>query len=189
VRVRWEELPELFDESSGRLRSEEFTADAWAALEQAAERAAELGYDRLLSPHCLLALLGETEGLAERLLRLQLPPQVGLVKATELISAAFRLSERGRESPPRLHRDESGETLHALLYSARRTAALWGADRVDTPHLLAALLDDPPQRLAGVLRVEPLSLDLDRLRATSRRFCESPAAPPRARPRTSCPPS
>ncbi|MYW68219.1 AAA domain-containing protein [Streptomyces sp. SID8379] len=165
VRVRMEAPRELFDEGSGRLRSEGFTADAWTVLEQAAERAAALGYDRLLPPHCLLALLGETEGLAERLLRLQLPPQIGLVKAIELISAAFRLSDRSRPEPPRLHRDDCGEALVALLAAARRAAALWDAERVDTPHLLAALLDDPPQRLAVVLAGEPLRLDLDRLRA------------------------
>jgi len=180
VRGRLKELPELYDESSGRLRSEEFTADAWAVLEQAAERAAELGYDRLLPPHCLLALLAETEGLAERLLRLQLPPQVGLVKATEIISAAFRISERGRGTPPRLHRDEAGEALYTLLNVSRRTAALWGADRIDTPHLLAALLDDLPPRLAGVLRADPLRLDPDRLRAHVREALqESRSAEPR----------
>ncbi|WP_229378720.1 AAA family ATPase [Streptomyces sp. VRA16 Mangrove soil] len=165
VQVRMEAPRELFDDGSGRLRSEGFTADAWAVLEQATERAAALGYDRLLPPHCLLALLGETEGLAERLLRLQLPPQIGLVKAVELISTAFRLSDLPRTEPPRLHRDDCGEALVALLAAARRTAALWDADRVDTPHLLAALLDDPPQRLAVVLGGEPLRLDLERLRA------------------------
>lgn len=164
VRIHTEPLPELYDDTSGRLRSEEFTADAWAVLEEAARRAAELGYDRLLPPHCLLALLAETEGLAERLLRLQLPPHVGLVKATETISGAFRLSERGREEPPRLHRDETGEALVTTLGAARRVASLWDAERIDTPHLLAALLDDPPPRLTGVLRAEPLLLDPDRLR-------------------------
>ncbi|MFI6344682.1 AAA family ATPase [Streptomyces sp. NPDC050560] len=164
VRIHLEPLPELFDDSSGRLRSEEFTADAWATLEQAAGLGADLGYDRLLPPHVLLALLSETEGLAERLVRLQLPPHISLVKAVEIIAAAFRLSTRGREAPPRLHRDETGDTLVTLLRGARRTATYWGAERIDTPHLLAALLDEPPQRLAGVLSAEPLRLDLNKLR-------------------------
>ena len=180
ARVQLEPLPELFDENSGRLRSEEFTADVWSVLERAAERAAELGYDRLLPPHCLIALLGETEGLAERLLRLQLPPQIGLVKATEIITAAFRLSERGRPAAPRLHRDECGDAFHTLLRASRRTAALWDAERIDTPHLLAALLDDPSPRLTGVLRADPLRLDPDRLRAHVREVLqESRSTTPR----------
>ncbi|MCX3059231.1 AAA family ATPase [Streptomyces beihaiensis] len=180
VRVRLETPRELFDEGSGRLRTEGFTPDAWAVLERAAERAAALGYDRLLPPHCLLALLGETEGLAERLLRLQLPPQIGLVKAVELISGAFRISDRPSRGTPRLHRDDCGEALHELLTAARRTSALWDADRVDTPHLLAALLDEPPQRLISVLAAEPLRLDLERLRT---HLAESLRARRSARPR------
>ena len=66
----------LWDEASGRLRSEEFTADAWAVLERAAERAADLGYDIVLSPHLLLSSLAESEGLADRVVRRQLPPHI-----------------------------------------------------------------------------------------------------------------
>lgn len=99
VGVHADEPPELYDDASGRLRSEEFTNDAWAVLELAAQRAAELGYDRLLPPHCLMALLSETEGPAERLFRLQLPLQVGLVKAVEIITQAFRITERGARPP------------------------------------------------------------------------------------------
>ncbi|MFB6676567.1 AAA family ATPase [Streptomyces sp. NPDC056390] len=168
VGVHADEPPELYDDASGRLRSEEFTNDAWAVLELAAQRAAELGYDRLLPPHCLMALLSETEGPAERLFRLQLPLQVGLVKAVEIITQAFRITERGSRTAPRLDRDGIGESLRDLLHAARTTAARWDAEQIDTPHLLAALLDSPPQRLASVLAAEPLRLDIKRLRESVR---------------------
>src|SRR5882757_2638874 len=71
---------ELFTSPSGRLRSEEFAESAWVVLEHACIHAAELGYERVLQPHCLLALLGETEGLTERLIRLQLSPELGPAK-------------------------------------------------------------------------------------------------------------
>lgn len=163
VRISGEPLPPLLDDVSNRLRSEEFSADAWATLENAAERAAELGYDRLLPPHCFLALLGETEGLLEHLIRLQIPPHVGTAKVTEAVTAAFRRSDRTHDPIP-LHRDALGDALLGLLERARRAAVTWGADRVDTAHLLSALLEDPPARLASVLQAEPLSVHLSRLR-------------------------
>ncbi|RVU17992.1 ATP-dependent Clp protease ATP-binding subunit [Streptomyces antnestii] len=180
VGVQAAEPPELYDDASGRLRSEEFTEDAWAVLELAARRAAELGYDRLLPPHCLLALLAETEGPAERVFRLQLPLQVGLVKAVETITQAFRITERGDTAAPRLDRDGIGESLRDVLHAARTTAARWDAERTDTPHLLAALLDSPPQRLAAALAAEPLRLDIKRLRESVRDvLSESRSAAPR----------
>ncbi|MEU6662298.1 AAA family ATPase [Streptomyces sp. NPDC046821] len=180
VGVQSTEAPELYDDVSGRLRSEEFTDDAWAALEQASRRAAELGYDRLLPPHLLLSLLSETEGPAERLFRLQLPLQVGLVKATEIITQAFRITERSTAEAPRLDRDSIGESLRDVLHAARATAARWDAEQTDTPHLLAALLDSPPQRLTAVLAADPLRLDVKRLRESVRDILsESRSAAPR----------
>lgn len=115
-----------------------------------------------------MALLSETEGPAERLFRLQLPLQVGLVKAVEIITQAFRITERGSRTTPRLDRDGIGESLRDLLHAARTTAVRWDAEQIDTPHLLAALLDSPPQRLASVLAAEPLRLDIKRLRESVR---------------------
>ncbi|WP_200308006.1 AAA family ATPase [Streptomyces adelaidensis] len=162
VRVSTEPPPPLLD-ATGRLRSEEFSADAWAVLEQAAERAGELGYDRLLPPHCFVALLSETEGMTERLVRLQIPPQLGLAKVAEMLSGAFRLSQHGKDTPP-LHRDGLGEQMLDLLRRARHAAVVWGAELIDTPHLLDALLEDPQPRLASVLRTDPLRVDLARMR-------------------------
>ncbi|WP_461036908.1 AAA family ATPase [Streptomyces mayteni] len=163
ARVRVEPPPELLEEHSGRLRSEHLSADTRAALERAAALAGELGYDRVLPPHCFLALLAETEGLTERLIRLQIPPQVGLARVTEGLTTAFRLAERGRAAPP-LDRCGIGEPTLALLHSAWRAARSWGAQQIDIPHLLVALLTAPPARLASTLEAEPLRLDLDRMR-------------------------
>ncbi|MFJ9616189.1 AAA family ATPase [Streptomyces noursei] len=165
VRLSAEPLPSLWDEPSGRLRSEAFTDDAWAVLEHSARIAADLGHDMVLTPHCLLALLTETEGLADRVLRRQLPPHLGVAKATETISTAFRLPERERGTVPGLHRDEIGASLGDVLRTAQSEVVAWrGEEQVDVPHLLLALLGSPSQRLAGVLRAEPLNLDLERLR-------------------------
>ncbi|MEV6591030.1 AAA family ATPase [Streptomyces acidicola] len=163
ARVRTEPPPVPLDEASGRLRSEEFSADAWAVLEQAAERAGELGYDRLLPPHCFLALLAESEGLTERLVRLQIPPGLGLAQVGEALGEAFRLSEHRREVPP-LHREGLGEAFLNLLVRARREATTWGAELVDSAHLLGAALEEPPSRLVSVLRAEPFGVDLARMR-------------------------
>ncbi|TDB91406.1 ATP-dependent Clp protease ATP-binding subunit [Actinomadura sp. KC216] len=165
VRAAGEPLPPLLDEESGRLRSEEFTQDAWSALEEAAEQAAVLGYDRVLPPHCLLALLCETEGLAERLVRLQVPPQVGPAKVAAAVADAFRLVDRPRTADPLpLDRAGLGEPFLAVLERARRIAVSWSAERIDGPHLLGAVLDEVPPRLGNVLQTPPLGLDLARLR-------------------------
>ncbi|MGI5168554.1 AAA family ATPase [Spirillospora sp. CA-253888] len=156
----------LLDEDSGRLRSEEFTDDAWAVLEQAALHAAALGYDRVLPPHLLLGLLGETEGLTEHLVRLQVPPHLGPVRVAEIVGDAFRLAERGRDTGALpLDREGLGEPLLELLRSARSQAAGGADDRIAAPHLLGAVLERPPARLAAVLQAPPLGLDLDLMRA------------------------
>ena len=158
-----ERPPELFDEASGRLRSEFFTDATWLALERACTHAAELGYDRVLGPHCVLALLNETEGLTERLVRLQLSPEVGLARVTAAIANGLRLSDRPR-GDLWLRRADIGASLTATLYTALGTASAWGADRVGPHHLLAALLDDPPARLVSILQRDPLRLDLAKTR-------------------------
>jgi ATP-dependent Clp protease ATP-binding subunit ClpA len=157
-------LAPLFDSASGRLRSEEFTEFAWAVLERAGGHAAELGYELILPPHCLLALLGETEGLTERLVRLQSPPDGGPAKVAAAVADVFRLTGR-RNGPLGLRRADLGETMVALLRQAQRTARAWGTERIDTPHLLAAVLHEPPARLVSVLERDPLKLDLAVLRA------------------------
>lgn len=154
---------ELFDDASHRLRSEFFTDATWLALERACTHAAELGYDRVLRPHCLLALLNETEGLTERLIRLQLSPEVGLARVTAAVSNGLRLSDRPR-GDLWLRRTDIGESLATTLRTALGIAAAWGADRVGQHHLLAALLDDPPARLVSILQRDPLRLDLAKTR-------------------------
>src|SRR5262249_29820220 len=150
IRIRTEPPAPLFDEATGRLRSEEFTEAAWRILEHSAVRAADLGYERVLAPHCLLALLGETDGPAERLIRLQLPPDVGPARVTKAVTDAFRLTERAADRFP-LSREHIGDAFVATLRTTSQTARLWGADRIDSAHLIAGLLDDPPRLLAAVL--------------------------------------
>jgi ATP-dependent Clp protease ATP-binding subunit ClpA len=153
----------LFDAASGRLRSDEFTEFAWATLEQSAVQAAGLGYDLILPPHCLLALLGETEGLTERLVRLQATAGFSPVKIAAAVADGFRLAGR-RAGVLKLHRGDIGEAQVAVLRTAQRIARTWGAQRIDSPHLLAAVLEDPSGRLVSILEQDPVNLSLARLR-------------------------
>lgn len=154
---------ELFDDVSGRLRSEVFADATWLTLERACVHAAELGYDRVLPPHCLLALLSETEGLTERLVRLQLAPELGLTRVTTAIANGIRLTDRPHDELW-LRRADIGESLAAVLRAAQRVARTWGADRVGPHHLLAALLDNPPPRLVSIVERDPLRIDLAKTR-------------------------
>jgi ATP-dependent Clp protease ATP-binding subunit ClpA len=162
VRLQVEAPPSLF-EGAGLLRSEEFTADAWAVLERSTAVAADLGHGSLLIPHCFLALLAETEGLAERALRRQLPARIGVPRAAEIIADVLRVGGSGGVSAPRLHRDELGISLQQRLQRARDDGMAQGAERIDVPHLLAALFAAPSEQLAAALRVEPLNVDFDLL--------------------------
>lgn len=153
----------LFDAASGRLRSEELTDRALDVLRQAGARAAELGYDRILPPHVYLALIGETEGLAEHVVRRQ-APLLGPGRVAEAVASTFRLQERGGDPLP-LDRDSVSETLEALLGIAQRAARSWGAERIDTTHFLAALLAGMPPRLASVLQGAPIELDLELMKS------------------------
>jgi len=152
----------LFDENTAQIRPEEFTEDGWHVLENAAIHAATLGYDHILPPHCFLALLGETEGVAEQLLRLQLPPEVGLIKVSELVSQIFRIGDRKKDPVP-LTREGIGEATVELLNAAQKTARLWGAEQIDNTHIFLVLLEKIPSRLAQILQRNPLALNLEKL--------------------------
>jgi ATP-dependent Clp protease ATP-binding subunit ClpA len=151
----------VFD-GAGRLRAELLSEAGLAAMEQAAFRAADLGYDRIMPPHCFLALLGETEGVAEYLVRLQAQPNVGPAKVGSIVADAFRLSDQ-KGAAPELSRQGIGEATADLLTAAQKAARAWGSERADTTHLLLALLDNMPARLASVLVANPLSFDLRKM--------------------------
>lgn len=153
----------LFDIATGRLRSEEFTDGAWAALENAALHATALGYDRILPPHAFLALLGETEGIAEHLVRLQAPFEIGPGRVMEMVADSLRLSDRKGPSLE-LTRNDLGESMVAILRATQKTACLWRSERIDTSHLLWALLEEMPPRLASILEQNPLHLNLTKMR-------------------------
>ncbi len=155
-------LTPLFDENTAQLRRDEFTEDGWSVLESAAVHARALGYENILPPHCLLALLGETEGVAEQLLRLQLSPEVGLRKVSELITQTFRLGDR-KEDPLALNRAGISEAAIELLAAAQKSSRLWGVDKISDLHIFQALLEYIPTRLAQVLQRAPLNLNLEKL--------------------------
>lgn len=152
-----------FDEDSGRLLADRFTEAAWRILEHSAVQAAELGYELILTPHCFLALLAETDGLAERVVRLQLSPELSLAKVVTIVAEGIRQTDYPRDRL-RLHRDQLGTQFVATLRDAHRVARLWGAERIDTVHLLAAVLGDMPKSLASLLQREPLRLNLAKMR-------------------------
>lgn len=154
--------PVLFDVRTQGLRSEEFHEAAWTILEYSAIRAAELGYDKLLPSHIFLALLGETEGVAEHLVRLQGAAMLAPGKVAEAVTEAFRLSDR-RGQTMELVRDSVAEATVELLTAAHRTARSWGSERIGTAHLMLPLLNDVPPRLASVLQGYPLNMDLAKM--------------------------
>lgn len=153
----------LFTADGGRLRSEVFTEGAWSALEHAGLRAADLGYDRILPPHTFLAMLGETEGVAEYLVRLQAQLEVGPAKVAEVVADAFRLGARKVASID-LDRTGLGDSAVQLFQAAQLAASVWGAERVDTAHIMAALIDEMPARLGSLLGRAPLNFDLGKMR-------------------------
>jgi ATP-dependent Clp protease ATP-binding subunit ClpA len=162
-------LAPLFDAASGRLRSEEFSEAAWNILEHAAARAGELGYDRLLPPHCFLALLGETEGITEQVVRLQARPEIGPGKVAECVADSFRLAA-SRVLQVELTRDGLGDPCVDLLRRAQKTARVWGSEYVDNAHLLLSMLEACPPRLEYVLSHNPLNLDLGKMGEHTQQF-------------------
>jgi len=95
--------------------------------------------------------------------RLQAQPEIGPGKVADRVIDAFRLADR-KGAPAELHRDLLPESMVKMLRAAQKVARLWSADRVDTPHLMAALLEEMPPRLASVLESNPLNLNLATMR-------------------------
>lgn len=164
-----EPLMPLFDSASGLLLSDDFTEGALAIIENAAVQAAELGYDRILPPHCFLALLSETEGVAEHLVRLQAKPEISPGKVADIVAGSFRLSDP-KEDKLSLNRDDIGDTTVSLLRDSQRAARLWGCDQIDTPHLLFSLLENMTQRLKYVLMGDPINIDIGTMREHLNQF-------------------
>jgi ATP-dependent Clp protease ATP-binding subunit ClpA len=156
-------LVPLFDSATNRLRSDEFSESAWATLEYASDRASSMGYDQILPPHCFLALLSETEGITEHLVRLQTSPEIGPGKVADLIVEAFRISDK-RKNSISLTIEFFSEATQELLKAAQRKALDSGTEQINTFHLLAALLESPPLRLKSVLEQKPLNINLQKMR-------------------------
>ena len=156
-------LTPLFDSATNRLRSDEFSENAWATLEYAADRASSMGYDQILPPHIFLALLSETEGITEHLVRLQTSPEIGPGKVVDLIVEAFRISDK-RKTPISLTKEFFGPATLAIFTSAQIKALDSETLKINTFHLLAALLESPLLRLKSVLEQAPLKINLAKMR-------------------------
>jgi ATP-dependent Clp protease ATP-binding subunit ClpA len=157
----------LFDDQTGGtrlLRSGEFSESGWTIMEYAATRAADLGYDRILPPHCFLALLSEPEGVTEHLIRLQAQPDITPAKVAQVVVEIFRIADLKKE-PVQLHLDTIREAMKDILEAAQLTARMWDAEKIDPAHLLFALLENMPPRLASALQGSPVKLDLKKMRA------------------------
>jgi ATP-dependent Clp protease ATP-binding subunit ClpC len=175
ARTTLEPPPPLIDLASDRLRSEEFSSSSWTVLEHAAAHAGELGHDRVLAPHLLHALLGEPEGPADHVVRLEGRPDAGPLQVATALADAFRLTQGGGPELE-LDRHRLGDATIALLEHAQREARYAAAERVETHHLLVALLESCPPRLATVLLAPPLSLDLERMRRRAAEIASSAPA-------------
>jgi len=108
-------------------------------------------------------MLGETEGVVEHLVRLQAKPEIGPGKVADVVTETFRLSD-GRKVAVELTTNGLAEATSNMLMTAQKDCKLWGSERIDTPHLLLALLDEVPPRLASILEQSPLYLNLKRMR-------------------------
>jgi len=155
-------LTPLFDSTSNRLRSDEFSESAWSIIESAGVRASDLGYDLIMPPHCFLALLSETEGVTERLVRLQAPPDYNPGKVANMVEERFQKGD-SKQDTIKLTRDCFDDTMVELLRTAQKTARIWREEQIDTYHLLSALLDVIPPRLAYVLKQDPLNIDITKM--------------------------
>lgn len=156
-------LQPLFDPESRKLRSEEFSESAWIVMENTRKHAEILGYDRIMPPHLFLALLEETEGITEQLVRLQASPEVGPVKIIKIVSDAFRLSSQ-KKGIVELKKEGYSDQMIELLNHAQKIAKMRGSDYIEEVNLLTALLDDLPPRLRSVLCASPLNLNVEKFR-------------------------
>lgn len=163
VKRAGESIPALFDRATGRLKCDAFTEEAWIVMHNAAVHAGELGYDRLLPPHLFLALLEESDGPFDPIIRLQGKPEIGPGKLGQITADAFRLSSR-KLAPVELGKELLAEVVLDILQEAQRSARLWKTDRVGSLHLLIALLDHLPPRLASLLEGPSLEFNVDAIK-------------------------
>ncbi|MFL5704712.1 MAG: AAA family ATPase [Ktedonobacteraceae bacterium] len=158
-----EAQPSLFDNLSGQLRFDVFSQNGWACMETAARIAANLGYATILQSLCFLGLLDEKGGIAEHLIRLQISPDIGINQVSIILTRAFRIGPP-QPAPIILIRNNIDESFVILLKKSQMVAHLWRANVIQTCHILSALLDEMPPRLAFELQNSPLNLDLEKMR-------------------------
>jgi ATP-dependent Clp protease ATP-binding subunit ClpC len=163
VRASTEAPAELFDAQTERLRSEVCTEEARVVLEAAGKWAGEMGLDRILAPQVFLALLAETGGLTEQVVRRRLRPDLSPTRLLQLTVETFA---RAKRHLPVLapNRAAFGGDGHTLLGQARELARLSGCPAFGPAHLLGALLASPPPRLASFLEGPSVGLRLRQLR-------------------------
>src|SRR5438093_13090446 len=131
---------------------EKFTEQARMALARAQELLVRLQHQALDTEHLLLVLLGQAEGLvAESLLKLQFDRRPVLERLQQSLSQRPKAAQSGS-----LYMTNRLKSVldRALADSERRGDAFVG-----TEHLLLAILDDPNDPAARLLRESGLEKD------------------------------
>ncbi|GHO65068.1 chaperone protein ClpB [Ktedonobacter sp. SOSP1-52] len=163
------QLP-LFDPITKQLSEQVFSTQAWNVIKSAITFASHLGSNRLQPAHCFLGLLDEREGITQRLVRLQLRPEMTLASISQRIVDTLRISGH-RSSRIDLTWESMDESTVSLFETARVVSQQQGEEQIDSSHLLLALLDHKPSHLISILEQSPLYLDVEKMR---RHFNYSP---------------
>jgi ATP-dependent Clp protease ATP-binding subunit ClpA len=160
---------ELFESASGALRRDTFSDAAISILVTAGTTAGRLGFDRILPFHVFLALLSQTDGPTERLVRRQLRPELSCAIVATLLGDAFARATRNSPALPPARDCFAGECLR-LLDNALQQRAVEGVQRIGPIQLLTSFLEKPSDMVVSVLEGEAIGLSLRRLLSEARQL-------------------
>jgi ATP-dependent Clp protease ATP-binding subunit ClpC len=159
------QVPVLFGESVEEpLLLEYFTEASIEILQRAVEGAGEMGYEKLMPAHVMMALIARPDGVGEWLIRRQAKPDVSPAKVVEEIERNINLGFRGKPKTLDLSHRYLSVPLYRALEEAYRKAARQGKDVIDEASLMHGMLIEVRQgRIADILKLPSLDIDIQKM--------------------------
>ncbi len=155
------EPPKLLDPTTGEVLLDNFSDGAIAALEEAAQSAGAMGFQRIMPVHVFFGLLVQPEGPVDWAVRLEAPPGKGSAGVAEEIKRHLLAGRREGGAALKLDEDHLGSSTEYIILDAMRKAMLRGREKVSPWGLAMAVASSGDQRLAAILDSAGLEIQLD----------------------------
>lgn len=176
-------VPSLYEDSTDADSADEklslayFNETAIEALGRSVEHAGEMGYEKLMPAHVIMALIARPDGVGEWLVRRQAKPNVGPAKVIEEIERSISLGFRSKPKTLDLGKRCLSLPVQRALEEAYRKTARQGRQIIDEGSLMYSMLvEEREGRVADILKLPSLDIDIGKMLKQLERYIQDAIA-------------